>query len=110
MRGLLDALDGPLPWIAELPLGSLFGAGHAAAFAALAVVAAALRRPMGATRWQAAALLALVALASEALQRHLPDRSPSVEDLVMDLTGAGLGVAGWLAWRAARPPSREAEP
>ena len=82
-----------LPALSDASGFALFKAGHFLAFALAGAVAAGVRVALGATRTETIALLALVACASEALQRHLPDRSARLSDVGIDLAGALLGFA-----------------
>ena len=63
------------------------------AFAPLAGTLGTLRRRLGLERATLLAGLAAPAVATEALQRHLPDGTPAVADLAADLAGIGIGLA-----------------
>ncbi|QCB94535.1 VanZ family protein [Cellulomonas shaoxiangyii] len=64
---------------------------------------------LGARRWWAVVLLALAtSVTIETVQRALPDRFPTVQDVVLNTLGAAVGVAA-LAWalpRVLRRPGR----
>ena len=72
----------------------------------MGIVAAALRRQLGAGRATTVLALVTLALASEALQRHLPDRTPSLHDLGIDLAGIGVGLLLARARRALAAENR----
>ena len=103
VAGLARRVGAHLPGEAPVDVRALFGYGHLVAFAALGFAAAALRRRLGTDLAETVAFLALVALASEALQRHLVDRTASAADLRLDAAGACLGLlAGGAAGAVAR--------
>ena len=70
---------------------------------------------VGLRRWWAVVLLGLATSAAiETVQRVLPDRFSTVQDVVMNTLGAAVGVAvlAWVASRAGRtrPGSASADP
>ena len=70
---------------------------------------------LGLRRWWAVVLLGLATSATiETVQRVLPDRFSTVQDVVMNTLGAAVGVAvlAWVASRAGRtrPGSASADP
>ncbi len=87
----------------------VWNSGHVIVFALLACALGALRRRLRLERTTLVAGLVALAAATEALQRHLPDRTPAVGDLAADLAGIviGLGCAYlWSRLRYARRPAQ----
>jgi VanZ family protein len=75
---------------------------HVSAYAFLAGFAA-LLRPAGAWRWLLLLLLLEHGVATEFIQRFVPERGPDVLDVVIDHLGVALGVAlTWPWWGRAR--------
>ena len=70
----------------------LWDSGHVIVFALLAGALGALRRRLRLERTTLLVGLVALAAATEALQRHLPDRTPAVADLAADLAGIGIGL------------------
>ena len=72
--------------------GLVWDSGHVIVFALLAGALGALRRRLRLERATLVVGLAALAAATEALQRHLPDRTPAAADLAADVAGIGLGL------------------
>ena len=97
----LDALlNGPL-WqtlgLPDLHRWMLFKIGHALAFALTTFIALILfcNDRKGISVAFVMANVAVIAVASEALQRHLLDRSAEPGDVVIDMLGASLALLTW---------------
>ena len=103
MRAGIDALAGGNARAA----GLVWDSGHVIVFALLAGTLGALRRRLRLERATLAVGLAALAAATEALQRHLPDRTPAAADLAADVAGIGLGL---LCAHAASRPRRSRGP
>ena len=83
--------------------------GHVITFALLAGALGGLRRQLRLERATLLAGLVGLALATEALQRHLPDRTPAASDLMANLAGIALGLACVELWRWCRYGCRPAQ-
>ena len=99
---LLGHVVRPLPELGGVDVRALFKGGHFAAFLLAAAAAAAARRRLGASAAETLAALALLALASESLQRHLLDRTASLVDVAIDGAGIACGLLLVEAVRAVR--------
>jgi VanZ family protein len=88
--------DAVLPQAFQFPTAKAL---HVSAYAFLAVLSAWLpvRRPY---RWLLLGFLSLHAMGTEFLQQFVPERGPSVWDVLIDHFGMALGVAAsWRWWR-----------
>ncbi len=95
MRSLLlpifSAAQGILPGDMSFGLTNIAKLGHAVGFAALAFLALALRRAVGATVLGIIWFLVLLAIATESGQLFLTGRSGRLADIGIDLAGAAVG-------------------
>lgn len=73
-----------------------FKIGHGVAFCLLTCSLLAVRQRLALSPAQCFALVAMVGLASEAAQLHVPARTPQLTDLAIDATGM---LAGGVLWR-----------
>jgi hypothetical protein len=80
------------PW--GLPVSKIL---HVSAYAFLAAFAMGLRPPT-LWRWLFVILLLEHGVATEWIQAFVPERGPSVNDIVIDHCGVALGVALTLPW------------
>lgn len=79
---------------------TLLKGGHAAGFGLLALLLVVLRRALGLSTVGAVALGLSLAFASEALQRHRPNRSADLGDVGIDAMGMAVALALWFAGSA----------
>ena len=70
----------------------VWNSGHTIVFALLAATLGTLRRRLRLERLTLLTGLVALAAGTEALQRHLPDRTPAVHDLAADLAGIAIGL------------------
>lgn len=84
-----------------VPLALLYKGGHFVFFFALAAVLSACAPRLEVSRAHLLVALSLLALATEALQRHLTDRTARLEDVAIDVAAISLGI-GAIAWAARR--------
>lgn len=101
---LQNSVSGYMPYLKSLGLYSITKVGHAATFALLAFCACIVRKPIGATILGTACFLVLLAVLTEGVQLFFIGRSTRLVDMVIDLTGAGIGVAAFFVlWLITRP-------
>ncbi|MFC8190575.1 VanZ family protein [Cellulomonas sp. NPDC057328] len=101
--GSLGAVRTVLAWLAErgvpLPFELVEAVANVVMFVPFGVLVGLL---LGLRRWWAVLLLALATTVTiETVQRVLPDRFSTVQDVVMNTLGGAIGLA-LLAWWAAR--------
>ncbi len=76
----------------KLPAVVLQKQGHFVCFLLLAFLQVVFRKRLGARLWQLVGACWLLALATEAMQRHVVGRSSSIADAMIDLEGAVVGL------------------
>jgi len=74
--------------------------GHVSLFAALSFIALLFHKRWRLSRVQVLTGILVIAVATEALQRHVFGRSPDVQDLVFDGIGILVGTAAYLSCQA----------
>ncbi len=107
---LLAELARPFPALAGVDSTLVFKTGHFGAFLLVGAAVWTLRPRPAVGAAEAAAFVLMLALASESLQRHLVDRTASLRDVIIDLSGAACGVvlAAGVLWvvRRSMPADR----
>ena len=104
---VMSALTALLPATSLPTSTALLKIAHAVGFSVLVVTLLVMRRATGLGVRGAIALASLLAVGTEALQRHHPGRSADLADIGIDLLGIGVGALAWGAcfaaviWRSA---------
>ena len=95
---LTTALAAWLPGVATPSAGLLLEGGHVLGFGVLVFALLTVRSALGLNVFGVLVLGFLLALATEALQRHRPDRAPELGDIGVDAIGLSLGLLAWAAF------------